>query len=76
MPGALWAVITAEDRHLEGKLPQVDSEAYTVDPTVNLLGSEPIAVRPPPATSLLTELEVNPILLRMVFESSRGLGGA
>lgn len=51
----------------KGKLPQVDSEAYTMDPTVTLLDSVPTAVRQP-LTSLLKGLEVSPILLRMGFE--------
>jgi hypothetical protein len=51
-------------------------EAYTVDPTVTLLGSVPTAIHQSPPTSLLIGLEVDPILLRMLFESTRGLEGA
>lgn len=50
----------------EGKLLQLDSEAYTMDPTVTLLDSVPMGSQPlhqPPPTSLLIGLEVNPILL-------------
>lgn len=60
----------------KGKLPQADSEAYTMDPTVTLLDSVPTAVRQPPLTSLLKGLEVSPILLRMGFEIISGLDRA
>lgn len=59
----------------EDKLPQVDSEAYTVVCPLSPCLTLPTPIHQPPPTSLIG-LEVNPIVLRILFESTRGLGGA